>query len=86
MMWLDALWLAIALVVLRALGPALRAWLPWRAILAAGGALLALQCLLLVTGAPAGLALQWGSAIVAALAVFGLAWLASADLRASLAR
>lgn len=86
MIWLDLLWAGIALLLLHALRPAGRGWLPWRALGAAGGALLVLQALVLVLGPPASLAWQWASAIAAAAAVFGLACWASADLRAALAR
>jgi peptidoglycan biosynthesis protein MviN/MurJ (putative lipid II flippase) len=86
MVWLDVLWTAIALVLLRALRPAAQGWVPWRALGAAGGVLLALQLLLLVTGRPEALATQWAAAIVAAVVVVGAAWAASSDLRAALAR
>lgn len=86
MVWLDVLWAAIALVLLRAVRPAAQGWLPWRALGAAGAALLVVQALLLLVGRPDATATQWAAAIVAALAVFGAGWLASADLRAALAR
>lgn len=85
MAWLDVLWTGVALLVLAALGPSLRRWLPWRAVVAAGGTLLLLQAIAWFVGVPAGPALQWGVGIGAALAVFAIAWLASADLRQSLA-
>ncbi|MDB5897395.1 MAG: hypothetical protein JWP22_2039 [Ramlibacter sp.] len=86
MWWLDGLWAAIALAVLFGLRRGLAHWLPWPALLVAGGLLLALQAVLLAVGAPASLVLQWGCAIVAAGAILGLTWLASADLRSALAR
>ena len=86
MLWLDLLWVAIALALLRALRPALHGWLPWRALAVAGGALLLLQGVVMLAGIPSSYALQWAAAIAAALAVFGLTWAASADLRAALAR
>jgi len=84
--WLVALWTAIALLLLRALGNDVRHWLPWRALAASGGSLLLLQAVLLLTGLPSSLAAQWAAAIAAALALFGFTWWASADLRAALAR
>ena len=86
MLWLDVLLALVALLVLWALGPALRRWMPWRALAAAGGVLLVLQVVTLAAGIPASTPLQWSSGILAAAAVFGAAWLASADLRQSLAR
>jgi putative peptidoglycan lipid II flippase len=86
MMWLDALWAAIALVLLYALGPNLRAALPWRALAAGGGGLLLLQAVVLVTGMPASLGMQWLAAAAAAGALMGLAYWASEDLRSALAR
>lgn len=86
MMWLDGAWAVIALVVLGALGPGLRKWLPWSALGAAGACVLGVQVLTMAAGVPASLALQWAGAIVAALAVLGVTWLASADLRSALAR
>jgi hypothetical protein len=44
------------------------------------------QLVLLLAGPPAAAAMQWAAAIVAGLAVFGAAWLASSDLRSALAR
>jgi peptidoglycan biosynthesis protein MviN/MurJ (putative lipid II flippase) len=86
MAWLDVLWAAIALGLLRVLRPAAQGWLPWRALGASGGMLLALQLTLLLAGRPAALASQWAAAIAAACVVFASAWLASADLRSALAR
>jgi peptidoglycan biosynthesis protein MviN/MurJ (putative lipid II flippase) len=86
MAWLAVLWTAIALVLLRAVRPASQGWMPWRGLGAAGGMLLAVQLVLLLAGPPAALAMQWAAAIVAGLAVFGAAWLASRDLRSALAR
>lgn len=86
MVWLDLLWVGIALLLLRALRPARHGWLPWRAFAAAGGILALLQLVLLLTGIPSSLAAQWGAAIAAGAALFGLTWWASPDLRAALAR
>lgn len=86
MAWLDFLWAAIALVLLYALGPDLRRWLPWRAMAAAGGALALLQALVLLVGIPASFGLQWLAAIAAAAALLGFACWASEDLRSALAR
>ena len=86
MVWLDLLWAGIAAAVLLALRAGLAHWLPWRALAAAGVGLLAVQALLLAFGAPASLPAQWALAIAAALAICGLAWLASGDLREALAR
>src|SRR4051794_1679100 len=86
MVWLDVLWAAIALVLLRALRPAAQGWVPWPALGAAGAVVLALQLLLLVAGRPQALATQWAAAIAGASAAFAAAWLASADLRSALAR
>ena len=85
MAWLDVLWTAIALVLLRVLRPAAQGWVPWRALAAAGGVVALVQVALLL-GQPATLASQWAAAIVAAVAVLGGAWAASPDLRAALAR
>jgi peptidoglycan biosynthesis protein MviN/MurJ (putative lipid II flippase) len=84
--WLVALWTAIALLLLRALGKDVWHWLPWRALAAAGGSLVVLEAVLLLTGLPSSLAVQWALGILAALALFGITWQASADLRAALAR
>lgn len=86
MVWLDLLWVGIALLLLRALRPAQHGWLPWRALGVAGGFLAALQAVLLVTGIPSSFVAQWSSALAAAVALFGITWWASADLRAALAR
>jgi peptidoglycan biosynthesis protein MviN/MurJ (putative lipid II flippase) len=86
MVWLDLLWAAIALVVLRALRPAAQGWLPWRALGASGGMLLVVQAVLLVAGSPVAAATQWAAAILAAVVVFAAAWAASSDLRSALAR
>lgn len=86
MVWLDLLWAAIALVLLRAVRPAAQGWLPWQALGAAGAALLAVQGAVLVAGIPGTLALQWLAAIAAGLFVAGAAWAASTDLRSALAR
>jgi putative peptidoglycan lipid II flippase len=86
MVWLDVLWAAIALVLLYALGPNLRAALPGRAFAVGGGGLLLLQAVVLVTGVPDSSGLQWLAATGAAAALMGLAYWASEDLRSALAR
>lgn len=86
MVWLDCLWAAIALVLLYALGPDLRRWLPWRALAAGGGGLVLLQALVLLLGIPASFGLQWLAAIAAAAGLLGFACWASEDLRSALAR
>ena len=86
MAWLAGLGAAIALVLLRAVRPAAQGWLPWRALGAAGGSLLTVQLVLLVAGRPEALAAQGAAAVIAVVAVFAAAWLASADLRSALAR
>ena len=86
MVWLDLLWVGIALLLLRALRPAQHGWLPWRAFAAAGGVLALLQAVLLVTGIPSSFGAQWAAAVGAGVALVGITWWASADLRAALAR
>ena len=86
MVWLDLLWVGIALLLLRALRPARHGWLPWRAFAAAAGVLALLQAVLLATGIPSSFAAQWAAAVAAGTALFGITWWASADLRAALAR
>ena len=86
MAWLVALWTAIALVLLHAVRPAGRGWLPWRALAVPGVALLLLQAVLEFTGLPPGAGLQWAGAIGAAAVIIAANWWASADLRAALAR
>jgi peptidoglycan biosynthesis protein MviN/MurJ (putative lipid II flippase) len=86
MAWLNLLFTAICLVTLAALGTGLRTWLPWRALLAAGGALLAVHGVLALVGAPAHLGVQFATGVCAALSVLGLAWWLSPELRAALGR
>ncbi len=88
MLWLDGLWTALAAAVIAALvpGSGLRGWLPWRALLAAGGTLLLLQAALAIAGLPTSHALQWLAAVLAAVATVAIAWWASPDLRAALRR
>jgi peptidoglycan biosynthesis protein MviN/MurJ (putative lipid II flippase) len=86
MVWLDLLWVAIALVLLRALRPAAHGWLPWRALAGAGAALLVVLAVVWVLGIPGTSAQQWLAAVAAGLFVVGVAWGASADLRSALAR
>ncbi|WP_299797506.1 lipid II flippase MurJ [Ramlibacter sp.] len=86
MLWLDGLWAAMAVVVLAALGPGWRQWLPWRALVSAGGILSLLQAGLLVVGRPERHALQWLAAAAAAALTIAITWWASADLRGALRR
>lgn len=86
MVWLDLLWAAIALVLLRALRPAAHGWLPWPALAAATGALLAIQAGVFALGIPSTAPLQWLAAAIAAVAVLATAWATSPDLRSALAR
>jgi hypothetical protein len=86
MAWLDGIWGLIALGLLAALGPRLRAWLPWRALAAPAATLLVLQACLLAFGLPANLTWQWGAAVLAAALVVAVTWWASSDFRAALAR
>jgi putative peptidoglycan lipid II flippase len=86
MLWLDGLWAAMAVAVIAALGPHWRRWLPWPALLAAGGTLLLWQAGLMFVGAPHRHAMQWLAAIAAAMATMAVTWCASADLRAALRR
>jgi peptidoglycan biosynthesis protein MviN/MurJ (putative lipid II flippase) len=86
MLWVDLLLAGVALLVLAALRRDLQAWLPWRALAASSGALLALQITLSLVGMPASHAMQWVLAVAAASGVFGLTWALSADLRSALAR
>lgn len=86
MAWLDGLFVAIALVLLRVLRPAAQGWLPWPALGAAAAMLLLCKAALLVTGLPSAAATQWVLGGLAAVAVFAASWAASADLRAALAR
>lgn len=86
MAWLNVLWTGVAVVTLAALGAGLRAWLPWRALLGAVAALLAVHGAIALAGVPAGLPLQFGAGALAAVLVLALAWAASPDLRAALRR
>lgn len=86
MLWLDLLWTGVCAAVLASLGPALRSWLPWPALLAGGATLLAVQGLVRVAGLPAAAPLQLAAGAAAAAAVLVLAWVASADLRGALRR
>jgi putative peptidoglycan lipid II flippase len=86
MVWLDVLWAAIALVLLYALGPKLRAALPWRTFAVGGGGLLLLQAVLFVTGIPSSYVVQGAAAFVATVSLFGIVYATSEDLRSALAR
>jgi putative peptidoglycan lipid II flippase len=86
MAWLDVVWTAVCAIVLWAIGPDLKRWLPWRAIVPAGLVLLAVHALCWLVGTPASLAWQFVGGGVAGLAVLGTSMLASPDLRAALRR
>jgi putative peptidoglycan lipid II flippase len=86
MLLLNVLLTGVAIVVVVALGPGVRAWLPWRsmALSFAGLALVAVLTTLLPPGVStfAGLV----AAGLGGIFVMALTWLASADLRSALAR
>jgi peptidoglycan biosynthesis protein MviN/MurJ (putative lipid II flippase) len=79
---------AVAVAVLRALGPQLREWMPWRAMAIAFAGLAVFAGLSLTLPVPESLPLAIGLAAsaVAALAVIGVTWWGSAELRTALAR
>jgi peptidoglycan biosynthesis protein MviN/MurJ (putative lipid II flippase) len=79
---------AVAVAVLRALGPQLREWMPWRAMAIAFANLAVFAGLSLTLPVPEALPLALGLAAsaVAALAVIGVTWWGSAELRTALAR
>ncbi|MBG9387871.1 lipid II flippase MurJ [Caenimonas aquaedulcis] len=79
---------AVAVAVLRALGPQLRAWMPWRALAIAFASLAVLAILSLSLPMPETLSLAAGlaTAVAAAALVMGLTWWGSPELRAALAR
>ncbi len=84
---LNLLFAGVAVAVVAALGPQGLAWLPWRSMA------LSLAVLLAVSGlaaqapvASTGLAIGLLSAAAAGLAVMGVTWWGSSDLRAALAR
>ena len=88
MWWLDALLLAVAGVVVAALGPRRGDWLPWPALAAGALGVLACQLLhlggwLLLAAAPL---VQLGLGMLAALAVFAACAGVSHDVRAALRR
>ena len=77
----------MAAVVLASLGRPVLRWLPWRAL--ASGAVGALAAFAVARGSPIGQAAgawQLAAAGCAAAAVIGVAWAASADVRAALRR
>lgn len=86
MLWLNWLWAGVCAASLWALRDGLRSWLPARALGLSSVALAVLATLLGWTGAPADLPLQFALGAVAALAVLGLTWAGSPDLRAALRR
>ena len=85
---LDLLLGAVAVAVLRALGPQLREWMPWRALAIAFTSLSVLAGLTLTLPLPEALSLSAGlaAAVAAALLVGVLTWWGSPELRAALAR
>jgi putative peptidoglycan lipid II flippase len=88
MVLLDLLLGAVAAVVLFALGPQARAWLPWRSMAISLACLLALAGLATQAWLPSmpGLWLGLTAAGLAGVAVMGATWWGSSDLRAALAR
>src|SRR6185369_4145139 len=88
MVLLNLLLGLVAVVVLAALGPQARAWLPWRSMAISFACLLALAGLATQSWLPASSALWLGLLVagLAGLAVMGATWWGSADLRAALAR
>jgi putative peptidoglycan lipid II flippase len=78
----------VAVVVIAALGPQARAWLPWRSMAISFACLLALAGLATQSWLPSAAGLWLGLVIagLAGLAVMGATWWGSADLRAALAR
>lgn len=88
MVLLNLLFGAVAAVVLFALGPQARSWLPWRSMVISLACLLALAGLATQAWLPftPGLWLGLTVAGLAGVAVMGAAWWGSADLRAALAR
>jgi putative peptidoglycan lipid II flippase len=87
MVLLNVLQAAVALVVLAALGPSARDWLPWRSMAISLLCLLALAAVAArASGMPAGLPANLAMAALAGLLVMGATWWGSADLRAALAR
>lgn len=86
MVWLNLLWTGVAVVALATVGAGLRTWLPWRALLAAGAALLAVYGMVAVAGQPIHAVPQFAAAAFAAVFVLAAGWFASPDLRAALRR
>jgi peptidoglycan biosynthesis protein MviN/MurJ (putative lipid II flippase) len=86
MVWLNLLWTGVCVATLLAVGSGLKAWLPWRALGAGAGALLAVRGLVALYSAPAQLVLQFAAGGIAAGAVLALSWWLSPDLRAALRR
>jgi putative peptidoglycan lipid II flippase len=87
MVMLDFLFAGVALALVAGLGKQARAWMPWRSMAIAAGALLLLAAIsgplsLGSLGVWAGLA----AAAAAGLGVMLVTWCGSADLRAALAR
>lgn len=83
---LNYAWLGICVVTLVAVGNGLAQWLPWRALVVAGLSLLAVHGLVTLVGLPGNDLLQLLAAGLAALAVLGVTWRCSGELRAALRR
>jgi peptidoglycan biosynthesis protein MviN/MurJ (putative lipid II flippase) len=83
---LNFAWTGVAAAALLAVGSGLRGWLPGRALLAPLAGLSLLEFVLHLTGLPRSLPLQFALGAAAAMALMGLAWWASPDLRAALRR
>ncbi len=88
MLFIDVLMMGVALALLAALGDQRFHWLPWRSMAVSGACMLLLGGLAQQLGA-ATLSGSWASLAAAGLtglAVVGITWWASTDLRSALAR
>jgi hypothetical protein len=83
---LNLAWTGVAVAALAAVGSGLRAWLPWRALAAAGAALVLVRLVLAASGAPQHLPTQFAAGGVAAIAVLAVTWVLSPELRGALRR
>lgn len=86
MLWLDLSWAGVCAVVLATFGRSLPAWLPWRALVAGGLALLVVHGAVRWAGVPTESVLQLAAGAGVAGAVLGITWLASSDVRGALQR
>jgi hypothetical protein len=87
MVLMNTLLVAVALVVVAALGRDLRSGVPWGTLAVAGAALLAVAAVAgPIEALGGGQAVQLASAVVAALAVIAVSVALSADLRSALRR